>query len=389
MRIAVLTSSYPRQPDDDAGIFVARLVKAYNQLGHSGYVIVPHDGDEPLRAVADNFEIRRFKYGTFSAGRLAFGAGMMPNVRRNPLLLLQAPGLITQMAKTVLDQARDIAVMHANWTLPLLAAYRVNRKCQLPYIATVRGEDFRLLKNPVLRALLRPAYERASALTSVNQDFCSLLKQYFPSKAANIHFIPNGVELRQASDKEKSDFASKYQLPKAKLLMFIGTLIPRKAVEILIRCLKEASLSDFHLVLCGRTDEAAYMRQLHAEAAQVEGRVHFLGSIAPSEVAAALGLASYYVSASQFEGRPNSVLEALAAGKVVLASKIKEHGEIIKHAQNGFLFDSAASLAEQIATLEKDQALSKSIAKQASASVQSYSWQACAQAYTQVMRTVS
>ncbi|MBX7142861.1 MAG: glycosyltransferase family 4 protein [Oligoflexia bacterium] len=382
MQITLLTSSFPRHADDDAGIFIARLAQAYSKVGHSGFIVVPRDADEPLDANFEGFIVKRFAYGIFSKGALAFGAGMMPNLRRNPALIFQAPGLVWQMARTALRNTQNISIIHANWTLPLLAAFLVHTRSKLPYIATVRGEDLRLLQNPFARAILRPAYERAQAITSVNEEFCTQLKSYFPRKAASIFFIPNGVELQSTTAQEKEAFASKYKLPPKKLLLFLGTLIPRKAVEVLIEALKIPALSDFHLALCGRAEDALYLERLRGIAADVKQRVHFTGPIAPREVPAALGAASYYVTASQFEGRPNSVLEALAAGKIVLASSIKEHAEIIKDGANGFLFECAATLAERIAELECNQDRRSEVAREAVASVQGYSWIACAEAYS-------
>jgi len=47
----------------------------------------------------------------------------------------------------------------------------------------------------------------------------------------------------------------------------------------------------------------------------------------------------YYISLSEFEGNPKTILEAMSSGCIVIASNIKNHKEIIEHNTTGFLYD--------------------------------------------------
>lgn len=390
MFVTILTSSYPRNDEDEAGVFVARLVQALDSHGMHGEIIVPLDTDEAQREISGNFEIKRFHYGLFTSGKLAFGSGMMPNIRRNPFVLLQAPNLIFQMMRHALDQTRSPRLIHANWTLPLLAAWLLNRFRRIPYIVTIRGEDFKLLQQPICRAMLLPALRSASKIVSVNSSFIEYLsaKAHIPKE--RFEEIPNGVSMQAASLDEIENFKLRFSLSTARYITFIGTLIPRKRIELIFEALTAKGNQTLHLLLCGRMTDVAYLHELRSIAQRlgIEKRVHFLGPLPPRDVPALLAITEFYVTASAFEGRPNAVLEALVCGKTVLASKIAAHAEIISHQKNGFLFANSAELAQQLASLNDTDASLHALRQEARASVTNLTWDNCAKRYIQIFEAV-
>ena len=97
IRICVLTTSYPRHSEDDASIFVQRMIRAMSKQDIAGFILVPRDSTEPQREQTGPFTVIRFSYSLFRKGALAFGGGIVPNMKRDPLLALQAPGLLFSM----------------------------------------------------------------------------------------------------------------------------------------------------------------------------------------------------------------------------------------------------------------------------------------------------
>ncbi len=386
MRICVLTTSFPRFADDEAGIFVRRLTNAYSEIGITGTVLVPRDRDEPEEEACAAFTVRRMRYGLFSPGRLAFGSGMLPNIRRHPRLAAQLPLLALRFAAELLRLRRSYDIVHANWLFTALPARLNALLTSKPYIVTVRGEDAALLKKKPLRLLLLPVLRRAACIISVNREFVEELRTY-GIPAGMMRTIPNGVAAPDIPAEELQAFMQTRGLTgDMPCLLFVGTIIPRKRIDFLIRMLAAPQLAGCRLILCGRLTDTGYAGELQklAEELGCAERIRFCGPVSPSDVFHYLRSASLYVTAAAFEGRPNAVLEAFAAGCPVLASDIPAHREVIEG--RGLLFapESLQEAAEKASLLISDQALrSRTIAAARSFAAEN-TWIRCAESYREV-----
>ena len=102
----------------------------------------------------------------------------------------------------------------------------------------------------------------------------------------------------------------------------------------------------------------------------LENRVIFTGF--RQDIPAWLGHCSLFVLPSLYEGVPISLLEAMAAGKPVIASAIPGNDEAVTHAETGWLFPpgDADALAKAVRLLLADQNLAKQLATAGQAHVQ-------------------
>src|SRR5215210_372230 len=134
MRVAILTTSYPRGPGDYAGRFVADLVDRLRERGVELAVVGP---------------------GSYRG----FGGegGVVAGFRRRPWL---APIVIASMARALRRAARDADLVHAHWLASMLVAPTARK----PVVLTLHGsgtagrfEDLRALATPPGRLLLRGA----------------------------------------------------------------------------------------------------------------------------------------------------------------------------------------------------------------------------------------
>ncbi len=390
LRICLLTTSFPRFEGDEASIFVQRLVAGYAENGVSGVVLVPRDASEPEESDCGSFQVRRFRYGIFRKGALAFGAGIMPNIRRRPGLLLQAPALLFQLFWQAFRRRNDFEVAHANWALALLAAWWLKTFTGRPYLVTVRGEDLRLLQSRYLRYLFLPALRAAGAIVSVNQQFVTQL-QALGLRGVPCVVIPNGVSQFAVTRVQAEALLRDRPFAGRKYLLFVGTVVPRKRVAQLRPLLTCAPFREHGLVICGRLQDEKYLELLQAEARSlgVADRVFLEGAVAPERIGAYLAGAHLYCSASEFEGRPNSVLEAMAFGLPCVVSNIQAHREIIEHGKNGLICDfEDIQAAEKLLLSFSEESLS-ALGAAAKESLKEASWKACAQTYLNLFKQIA
>ena len=118
MKVVFLTTSYPRGEDDFAGRFAAELADRLRGRGVDVEVVAP---------------------GTFRDYGLAYGAGMIANVRRRPWAL---PPMLGSMARAVHRAAAGADLVHAFW-LPNAAVALAARK---PVVVTLPGTDMELAR---------------------------------------------------------------------------------------------------------------------------------------------------------------------------------------------------------------------------------------------------
>ncbi len=96
-----------------------------------------------------------------------------------------------------------------------------------------------------------------------------------------------------------------------------------------------------------------------AERWGLNGRVRFIGQVAPAEVPAYVALADFCVTASRIEMLPTAILEALGAGLPVLGLDVPWIRAVIRSGENGLLAspDDAAAMARAWARLAHDREL--------------------------------
>ncbi len=165
MRVVVLTTSYPRGPDDVAGVFVRNAVEHLREAGIDVEVVSP---------------------ASFRHFGLAYGHGIVGNLRRRPWLALAVPLFLLSFAQAARRAARGADLVHAHW-LPSALPALATRK---PLVVQLWGTDVELARRVprAARLLLRRARVvlcPSSALAEAGREL----------GARDVRVIPSGVEL--------------------------------------------------------------------------------------------------------------------------------------------------------------------------------------------------
>src|SRR3954467_14615962 len=134
MKVAVLTTSYPRFAGDAAGRFVADAVQHVRSAGVEVDVVSP---------------------ATFRHFGIAYGAGVVGNLRAHPARTLALPAMLSSFVRAARRAARDADLVHAHW-LPSGAVALASGK---PFVVQLWGTDVELARRarPLARAVLRRA----------------------------------------------------------------------------------------------------------------------------------------------------------------------------------------------------------------------------------------
>jgi glycosyltransferase involved in cell wall biosynthesis len=343
-RILVLTTTLPAREGDGTPAFVLELAQA---LGEKNDIVIlaPRVPGGAATERLDNVEIRRFPYFFERFEGLADGA-IMPNLQTQPWRAVEVPGLFAAFLAAAVREARGARpdLVHAHWILPGgLVALTVHRLFGIPYIVTAHAADiFRLQAKP-FQALKRRVASRAAFVLPVSVQGAEVLG--LDSESAKRLVVPMGVDVSRIRD------AVGRRAPEHGRLLFVGRLVEKKGVDVLVRALTGVPQS--RLIIVGDGPMRAALEELSRDL-DVSTRVTFAGRQGSRGVADELRRAHVLVVPSRVardgdsDGTPVVMGEGMAAGVPVVASRLGGLSEYITSGENGLLVepDDPAALAE-------------------------------------------
>jgi glycosyltransferase involved in cell wall biosynthesis len=230
----------------------------------------------------------------------------------------------------------DIVHAHAN-----LAAYLLARAVDVPVVYTeqdstpwscrYRRLHERLIRRAIYRLVNVPAFRRVACTATVCESLRLELLERWGIESVHVTAIPNGADF-DVFNPHARDVAS--PSPFDRYCLFVGSLTPRKAPDILIRALVEAPTTNCVFAGAGPMREEL---ELLAVRLGVAERVAFLGSLGPGELAPLYCNADLLVIPSVSEAAPLVAVEAMACGTPVLSSRIAGLPELVHDWGTGFL----------------------------------------------------
>lgn len=266
-------------------------------------------------------------------------------------------------------------ILHAHSpVLDAMAGQRVANRLKLPLVYEIRAfwEDAAVgngdgregsLKYNLTKALETRAVKRADAVAVICEGLrCDLIRRGIdPGK---IFVSPNGVDLDLFGEPLPYDnaLAAQLGLKGAETIGFIGSFYDYEGLDVLIAAMPQliAWRPDMHLVLVGGGPCEAALRA-QAEASLVADRIHFVGRVPHHDVERYYSVVDVLVYPRKRMRltdlvTPLKPLEAMAQRRLVAASDVGGHRELIRDGDTGTLFrpDDPVALARAVAGLFAD-----------------------------------
>jgi glycosyltransferase involved in cell wall biosynthesis len=228
----------------------------------------------------------------------------------------------------------DCDVIDAHYFYPDgVAAAAVARRLGKPYTITARGSDINLLGelDGPRRRMLRAA-DGAAALIAVS-DALRARMVALGMPGDRITVLRNGVDARVFAPVERAEARDAFALPgDATVLACVGNLVPEKGVDLFVEAV--ARLPRVHGLVVGEGPQRAQL-VARAMALGVGARMRFVPNMPQSRLRLAYGAADALVLASSREGWPNVLLEAMACGTPVIATRVGGVPEMLTHPDAG------------------------------------------------------
>jgi glycosyltransferase involved in cell wall biosynthesis len=153
------------------------------------------------------------------------------------------------------------------------------------------------------------------------------------------------------------------------MLAFAGRITKQKSLGVALDAL--AAVEDVSLLIAGDGPDLPYVRRRVAELG-LDGRVRFLGPLVRDEVLTLFRAADASLLTSSWENFPHTVVESLAVGTPVIATRVGGVPELVRHGENGLLVapGDAGELVDAIRRMIGEPALRERLAAAAAASVE-------------------
>lgn len=246
----------------------------------------------------------------------------------------------------------NVLAIVANQTLP--------RRDRLKVIANDRAHVRSLLKGtPGLRVLARWSYRRADRVVCNSRENAQAVREFLGTGAPEVRTIYNPVDFDSINERASVARARRVR-GTGPLVTAHGRIeVGQKGWDTLIAAFRDvvAAIPAARLRIIGDGPDREYVRSLAARVLG-DGRVELPGHFADPIPAIAEG--DVYVLPSRWEGLPNSLLEAMAAGLPVVASRCPTGpAEILQDGDAGTLVpvDDKRALADAIVCLLRNDAL--------------------------------
>ena len=280
MKVAVLTTSYPRTREDVAGRFVADAVEHVRSRGVEVEVVSP---------------LGFRHYG------IAYGSGVVGNLRRRPARALLLPLMLRELSRAARRAARDADLVHAHW-LPLGGiAMRLGR----PFVVQLWGTDVELARRAPW--LARRILSRARLTLCASNALADAAREL---GAGEVRVIGSGVEVPPSVGEEA-------QPPE---VLYAGRLSPEKGILDLLA----ASDNGMKLTIAGDGP----LRD------RVPGA---LGFVSHDKLGPLYDRAAVVAVPSHREGFGVVCAEAMAHGRPVVAGAVGGLLDLVVHEETGLL----------------------------------------------------
>lgn len=328
LRLLMVSTSYPRDVDDWRGIFIRHLAFALARRPGVDLTLWSPPGEIPpnTRHIATDREAQWL-------ASLMEAGGISHLMRSRKTRSLLAPANLMLMLHRAYRRDSSRNLYHVNWlqcAIPVPADGK-------PLLLTVLGNDMKLLRLPFVTRLVRRALRGRSAVICPNADWMRAPLQSAFGDLAAIEPVAFGIDpvwydIRHAGRNGPARWLAVTRLTRDKL----GPLFEWS--EPLFR----DDRRELHLF--GPMQEDVF----------VPDWVHYHGPATAAELASKwFPQATGIITLSRHaEGRPQVMLEAMAAGLPIIASRSAAHASLVQHGTTGFLCDTECEYNDALHRLE-------------------------------------
>jgi len=370
-KLLLLTSSFPGSPGDETCGYIRDFARSLATYFDITILAPPHRSKSvwPL----DVFMLKR-SASLWPKAIDPFNAGEDLNGLASASMLTKLVALVSLVCffahSLVLALRTDAICSH--WMLPSgVVGAVISRLLGKPHVVVEHSGGVHLLIRMrggwrITRFIIRGS----SRVITVSVDLKEKLVALNPDAANKVSVIPMGTAVPAQPAATPANRSPR-------TILFIGRLTEIKGLEVLLDAM--SGLENVRLIVAGDGERREPLEEL-ARAGNVSAQ--FVGRINADERSRllseceALVIPSHQLSDGRTEGAPVVCLEAMAAGRVVIASRVGGLAEAIVDGENGLLFEPGnhLKLKDKLLLVLSDDSLRSRLSENARRTAAAYDW---------------
>jgi glycosyltransferase involved in cell wall biosynthesis len=395
MKVLFIVTAYPRREGDIITPWMGETIDRLRRAGTEVEVLAPS-----YRGLATGFidgvKVHRFRYAPAQWETLTHDMPALDRIAKNPLYAGLLPAYIAAGSRAAARIAREgeFDVVHAFWPIPHgifgVAARNASPAALVSTFFSAElnwGRTTRRIFGPILKRIV----ESSDAITVISSYTGQRLREYvsgvrtvtIPFGAAAVKRAEHGAPVQRERD---DDFE----------LLFVGRLVRRKGVDVLLRAVKilrdDARL---HVRIVGGGPEKSALEAL-CTGLGVDNRVTFEGVVDTARIdelfsqCDALVLPAIVTETGETEGLGVVLIEAMGYQKLVIATSAGGIVDIVTNDDTGLLAEpgNADELAQAITNAMDNPAEMAEIARRGSVFAErAFGWDAIVASLSDVYKS--
>ena len=371
MRVLHVVTAFPRSPGDPITPWLVELVRRQRDAGLDASVLAPAWRGGPVREAYPEIPVRRFRYAPASLETLTHEETVPDRLRRRPASLGLLPGYLLGGVRAAHELgAGEPEVVHVHWPMPHAlfgAAARWGSGGRSAVVSSFYSVELNWVRRRLrfLTPFLRWTVESADAVTAISRSTARAVREIAPVPVA---VVPYGAALEDAGEAPSRPALSD---PDRLRLLFVGRLVERKGVEVLVRALGEIRTrrpAELTVIGAGEREESIRRTVL---ACGLADAVRLAGPVPADALVRAYGEHDVFVlpavvdAKGDTEGLGVVLLEALRFERPVVASDLGGIPDIVEAGRTGLLVPPGdpTALAEAIESLADRPAEARAMAR--------------------------
>lgn len=348
MKVLTFSTLWPNHEQPLFGLFVKERIKALAKLCELR-VVAPVPWVPPVNALGERY----YRYSRVPSREIQGDLDVYhPRYVTFPKILKSQDGAFMSMSVRgfIRKMHREFPfdIIDAHWAYPDgYAAGSLARELGVPFTVTVRGDDINVFtQDEGRRGKIIHTLRDADRIFAVCADLRDRVIEY-GVQPEKVEVIGNGVDSSKFFPVDRGEARQRLGLPTdRKIILSVGHLCRLKGFHLLISVAEAMARSRdgrrVMLVIVGgdsETGASSSVLSKQIDDAGLQDTVRLAGPKSPDELAYWYSASDVFCLASSREGWPNVVLESLACGTPVVATRVGGIPEIIRSDRVGFLVE--------------------------------------------------